>query len=293
MEAIKLIDVSPQGQFSLTQEGGKTLASATDLCNLVFIFGNARSGKSFLMNRLLACVKARQNGHTFKVINSSLPCTKGADICSSFLPQNELKESEHKIMVGFVDVEGQGDAGEAHDTLLALPLLLTSKVVLFNHKGAPTVGAMLEKLGVLARAAQKVRSGIETQEEEDDEKTEYTGAKIFGHLHIVFRDFSFDGDESTVLDQLITPESVPREKKVLGGARANYDPAEAARDRNEIRRLVRANFESVNAWIFPQPADPDTLKEHAELPENLISEKFLGVTQSLFDCIASQTAQPR
>ncbi len=38
-------------------------------------------------------------------------------------------------LVGFVDVEGQGSEDATYDTLLALPLLLTSKVVLFNHKG--------------------------------------------------------------------------------------------------------------------------------------------------------------
>lgn len=298
MEAVKLIDVSPQGQFAVTEEGGRVLSSAADLCNLVFIFGNARSGKSFLMNRLLACVKSKPIGNIFKVINSSLPCTKGADISSFVLPSSALHPSEHKTVVGFVDVEGQGDAGEAHDTLLALPLLLTSKVVLFNHKGAPTVGHMLEKLGVLARAAQKVRSGMEsTGDEEDDEEDEAeekkNGAvKLFGHLHIVFRDFSFDGDESTVLDQLLTPETVPREKKTLG-ARANYDPAEAIRDRNEIRRLIKMNFESVHAWIFPQPSDPDTLKEHAELPAEMVSEDFQEVTQALFESIASQTSEPR
>jgi hypothetical protein len=36
--------------------------------------------------------------------------------------------------IGFVDVEGQGAEDGTYDTILALPLLLVSKVVLFNHK---------------------------------------------------------------------------------------------------------------------------------------------------------------
>ena len=59
-------------------------------------------------------------------------------------------------LVGLVDVEGQGAEDSSYDTMLALPLLLTSRVVLFNHKGAPIVTEMLSKLGVLARAAEYV-----------------------------------------------------------------------------------------------------------------------------------------
>lgn len=305
-------------------------------CNLVFIFGNARSGKSFLMNQLVSCAPVPVPPNLFEVKNLATTCTKGVDISSAFIPQlglhKDATKDERKLMVGFVDVEGQGDAGEQYDTLLALPLLLTSKVVLFNHKGAPTVSHMLERLGVLARGAQKVRAGFESfgaepegkAEEGEVEKDEKALAKqmkkaskaiatlatlghehdqplkkknyvpkLFGHLHIIFRDFSFEGDETSVLNQLLKEELVPIQKKSLGGRGVTYDPSESIRDRNEIRRLIKENFESVSAWIFPQPASPDTLKEYHELPQDKISKPFLAVTQRLFAAISTQTAEPR
>src|SRR4051794_16263298 len=54
--AIKLIDVS-KGKLILAKSGVELLRSlpATSPLNLLFIFGNARSGKSFLMNCLSGC----------------------------------------------------------------------------------------------------------------------------------------------------------------------------------------------------------------------------------------------
>src|SRR5206468_977582 len=96
----------------------------------------------------------------------------------------------------------------SYDTMLALPLLLTSKIVLFNHKGAPTVSDMLSKLGVLARAADYIELAEETKENNDEEesKTGPSSKKKFGHLHVLFRDFSFDGDKKSVYHQLFDME---------------------------------------------------------------------------------------
>jgi len=58
--------------------------------------------------------------------------------------------------IGFVDVEGQGADDSTYDTLLTLPLLLSSKVVLYNHKGAVLASEMLSRLAVLASAANYV-----------------------------------------------------------------------------------------------------------------------------------------
>ena len=212
--AVKLIDVS-KGKLILAKSGVELLRSLppANPLNLLFIFGNARSGKSFLMNCLSGCPGL------FQVLNSSAPCTKGVDIASTILPYKTFREhaatlpvqledielggdacvfgapppstpahgpsaapssqkqaapgpagaaSKRKSVaasppsepqIGFVDVEGQGAEDNSYDTMLALPLLLTSRCVLFNHKGAPTVSDMLSKLGVLARAADYIDVG--------------------------------------------------------------------------------------------------------------------------------------
>lgn len=60
----------------------------------------------------------------------------------------------------------------ADDSRLVSPVLLTSKIVIFNWKDSLQADRILNLLAVLARAAQ----GIEL--DEDD------GIKVFGHLHL-------------------------------------------------------------------------------------------------------------
>jgi hypothetical protein len=117
-------------------------------CNLVSIFGAARQGKSFMMNMLSG------QEDLFRVSNRSVPCTQGVDICSKVMPLHEFastdiaeatnaaqsctgdvdKYKESKVVVGFVDAEGQGDRDVTYDARLICPVLLTSKTVLFNWK---------------------------------------------------------------------------------------------------------------------------------------------------------------
>src|SRR5689334_1605574 len=100
------------------------------------------------------------------------------------------------------------------------------QIVLFNHKGAPTVSDMLSKLGVLARAAEYIdlsdpnegvllmhvspdarfRAAKDPSKANDDGKRKKVHRTRrnhgvthmphqFGHLHVLFRDFSFEGNK--------------------------------------------------------------------------------------------------
>lgn len=287
VHGVKLIDVH-QGELKVSPEGGKLLTDldASKNCNLCFVFGNARSGKSFMMN----CLSGIRG--LFQVINDSQPCTKGVDMSNQFIPHIDLADHvqtygeldfdrAEDILCGFVDVEGQGAEGSQHDTMLALPLLLTGKVVLFNHKGAPTVSHMLSQMGVLARAAEY----IEFTDGTDSEDT-----KRFGHLHVLFRDFSFEGDEKTIYDQLFKQEKVP--KKQQGKSTSGLDPVKAAKERNSVRKLLLENFESVNVWLFRQPANADILMEVNELTADKVDSQFLDTVNSLMRVISKQLSTP-
>jgi hypothetical protein len=72
--------------------------------------------------------------------------------------------------------------------------------------------------------------------------------KKFGHLHIVFRDFSFAGSREEVYQQLMGFENVgptratPKVQNLFSGS-ASSGPKE----RNEIRQLLLDNFASIQA----------------------------------------------
>ena len=66
-------------------------------------------------------------------------------------------------------------AGVEYDVQLLAPLLLVSKVVIFNWKGAPCKEDMLQKLYVMTQAAERI----------NPDESESPDAKIFGHLRVV------------------------------------------------------------------------------------------------------------
>ena len=147
---------------------GSTFASYKFL-NFTTILGPARQGKSFLMNCLLG-------NNAFHTTDSLGVCTKGIQVASV------VSEVGDGGCAFFVDTEGQGDEDVDSDATLLTPILLLSKVILFNWKGGLQKSKILDELAILVEVANCVSSN---SFEED--------TPIFGHLHIILRDFHFQG----------------------------------------------------------------------------------------------------
>lgn len=90
---------------------------------------------------------------------------------------------------------------------------------------------ILNHLGIMHKAAINVATEGDVGEED---------TPIFGHLHLVFRDWRFEGDEASVMKDIFKEER---------GA----DTATAVR--NQIRRSVKDSFQSVSVWLLPPPSD--------------------------------------
>lgn len=95
---------------------------------------------------------------------------------------------------------------------------------------------------------------------------------MFGHLHICFRDWTYEGDRDSVYKTLFTREQCTfvrtcvRARATLHDPRThptnqprphNHQPANApdAVLRNQIRDTVTAAFESITVWLLPPPVD--------------------------------------
>lgn len=218
--------------------------SDTTPLNLIAICGAARQGKSFLMNMLAGedCL--------FKISSSQDPCTQGVDLSrkvvswGAFHRHDEIAMKKHERRsidhassepapkIAFVDVEGQGDRDLTYDANLVCPVVLTSRAVIFNWKDSLQRDRLLNLLAVMQRAAFNVAT------EEDDGGEEGGGgkapaeqSKIFGHLHIVFRDWAYDGTKETVYKTLFTQER-------------SLAPDAVAR--NQIRSVLENAFESIS-----------------------------------------------
>ena len=103
-------------------------------------------------------------------------CTKGVEIANMMHPVKD------EGCVFFVDTEGQGDEDDQSDITLLTPILLLSKVILFNWKGGRQKNKILEHLAIYIEVAKRVSSNS------FEDKT-----STFGHLNIVLRDYHFRG----------------------------------------------------------------------------------------------------
>lgn len=101
--------------------------------SIVTVVGSARQGKSFLMNALTG------SDTMFRVSPEVCPCTAGADLSPDILPLSNFISlgsnyprappvNSSDPMIGFVDMEGQGDRSAERDVRLATPFLLISQV---------------------------------------------------------------------------------------------------------------------------------------------------------------------
>ncbi|OQR87881.1 hypothetical protein ACHHYP_07924 [Achlya hypogyna] len=267
MQAVKWLGMDRQGKMAVSPAAAESVLKPLpedQPINLISIFGAARQGKSFLMNLL-----ANQQD-LFRISNEKEPCTQGVDLSSHFMPLTEFSKQNNNpavksdMLVGFVDAEGQGDRDITCTTLalsgyrdsmlvddsrLVSPVLLSSKVVIFNWKDSLQADRMLNLLAVLAKAAQNV------------ELADGDDRKVFGHLHIIFRDWNFvNTTPEKVFDTLF--------KKEKGGDKE-------VGNRNLARHELIDAFESIQIWLFPSP-----VASTAQLSERIRFEQLQAAFQS-------------
>lgn len=61
-----------------------------------------------------------------------------------------------KIQVSFIDTEGQGAVGGEYDMDLFSPALVTSRVIIYNRTGGLETDRILQDLGMMTQAAQRL-----------------------------------------------------------------------------------------------------------------------------------------
>eukprot|EP00615_Pteridomonas_danica_P002523 CAMPEP_0114350160 /NCGR_PEP_ID=MMETSP0101-20121206/16126_1 /TAXON_ID=38822 ORGANISM="Pteridomonas danica, Strain PT" /NCGR_SAMPLE_ID=MMETSP0101 /ASSEMBLY_ACC=CAM_ASM_000211 /LENGTH=493 /DNA_ID=CAMNT_0001489199 /DNA_START=246 /DNA_END=1727 /DNA_ORIENTATION=- len=220
---------------------------------------------------------------------------------------NENLKIPSHIKVGFVDAEGQGDRDTAYDARIACPILLSARCVLFNWRDSLQKDRILDLLGVMCRAANSVnndtnKSPVKRRVSRTDSTESDTVTKPFGHLHIVFRDWNFDGDRASVESQLFDleeeynpnkdndgegSEQSRGQRKSIAGARLTN-----AAKRNAVRKQLVVAFESITVWLMPPPTER-TKDLKKILTDDLISEDFTEALKSLRSCLVQQCTTPR
>ena len=217
----------------------KVVRMVTEPLNLISVMGPARSGKSTLMNLLAGCSVSE----LFPTYPGMETFTKGIYVPTRMLSLPEfsalegdppVQSSNASMKVTFVDTEGQGAVGTSYDMSLFSPALISSRVVIYNRTGGLLIEEIINQLGMMTQAAQRLQSASES-----------SSGPIFGHLFIVFNQFRLNRTDTaaTLQATLINDE---RETDV------------SSKNRNKIRGLLRSAFESFQVYILP-----DQLKEES------------------------------
>ena len=126
-QALPFVTFLPQQGFILGQESVAFLRSLEEPVGVVCVVGKYRTGKSFLVNRVIL---DRQRG--FKVGNTVNPCTKGLWLWP------EVVRNERGEALVVVDCEGFGglDEHQNHDNKIFLLALLLSSFLVYNSQGS-------------------------------------------------------------------------------------------------------------------------------------------------------------
>lgn len=247
---LELIRIDDHGKCHLQEAGAEVVSKIQGRLAVVGIAGLYRTGKSFLLNRLLGS----QTG--FQLGPSVNPCTKGLWIWSRPI---ELAPGYHCI---FMDTEGLGSTQRTASCdmqILSLCILLSSNFI-YNSIGAIDEQA-IDDLHVVLHLAKHihVKSGHSDEAERASELSQYFPSFLW-----VLRDFHLRlADEN---GGSIT------EKEYLEHA---LRPIPGQEDKNTLREVIKDLFRARDCATLVRPvSDEDTLRHIQQVPFESLRPQF-------------------
>ena len=171
-------------KFSLTDEAKQFLLTLEAPIAVVAIVGRYRTGKSFLVNRMLLDV----TGNGFQVGSTVNSCTKGLWMWNRPLKAKGADGTDMNVLV--VDTEGIGslDADADHDAKIFALALLLSSYFIYNSVGSIDETA-LNNLSMVVELTKHIRTRAST-ESDSGEETGAEFANFFPSFLWVVRDFA-------------------------------------------------------------------------------------------------------
>jgi hypothetical protein len=254
-------------KFSLTDEAKEFLMTLDAPIAIVAIVGRYRTGKSFLVNRMLLDV----TGNGFQVGSTVNSCTKGLWMWNRPLKTKTADGGEINLIV--VDTEGIGslDADADHDAKIFALALLLSSYFIYNSVGSIDETA-LNNLSMVVELTKHIRTRA-SHESDGGEETGAEFANFFPSFLWVVRDFAL---------MLVDEHGIPFSSKQY--LERSLTPvsgfSEGVEVKNRIRRMLMAFFPNRDCATLKRPIeDENHLQRIDRAPWDQLRPEFVQQVQ--------------
>lgn len=266
---IQFITIDNNGICQLTKESEQLISKINSNVAVICIAGIYRSGKSYLLNRLLG----RQDG--FEIGPTIASCTKGLWIWGEPI---KIKNSNTEVLI--IDTEGLAsafeDRNESIDMVIFCLSLLLSSLFIYNSMKNIDESA-IENLALVLNFAKKIQSKFK-------EVGNYVSN--FPSFMWVLRDFALE-----LIDEkgnAITPkqylENALREENINNTSISslNQGVIEEINKKNDIRKTLKLFFTERECYTLIRPVNEEKkLKLIDKLPTEELRPEFLEQMNTL------------
>ena len=275
-------------KFIINKEAKKIISNSekNKKIGIISLVGKYRTGKSFLLNRVI--INNKENKEGFAVAPTIKPCTKGIWLWSNPLIITNSNNNNEPFPVYLIDTEGLGAYDEEinHDSKIFLIAILISSLFIYNSFGTIDEAA-LSNLSFILNLSKSLKLKNQFQKDDDDiinnninEENEL--AKYFPCLFWLLRDFVL---------KLVDSEGNPiSSKKYLENSLMEQQgTTDTILEKNLIRKKIKNYFIERDCFPMVRPVENEKdLQNLMNLPDEDIRPEFITQSNHLREMIYSK-----
>ena len=250
------------GKFIIQEQAKKILIQkSNENIGIISLVGKYRTGKSFLLNRVILNV---QNNSGFEVGPTIKPCTKGIWLWPEPLIIKN-NHSQNPFPCFLIDTEGLGafDKEVNHDTKIFLIAVLISSLFIFNSFGAIDE-LSLNTLSFILNLSKHIKIKNINKEDNEEEFGEYFPSFLW-----LLRDFSLKLEDKN--------GNVITQKQYLESALENVNgTSDIIEEKNRVRNLIKTYFPEKDCFVMVRPVEnEEDLQNLENIPDDKLRSEFI------------------
>jgi len=276
-------------KFVINKEARKIISNSdkNKKVGIISLVGKYRTGKSFLLNRVI--INNKENKEGFAVAPTIKPCTKGIWLWSNPLIITNSNNNNEPFPVYLIDTEGLGAYDEEinHDSKIFLIAILISSLFIYNSFGTIDEAA-LSNLSFILNLSKSLKLKNSLQKDDDDDiisnstNEENELAKYFPCLFWLLRDFVL---------KLVDSEGNPISSKqyLENSLMEQQGTTDTILEKNLIRKKIKNYFIERDCFPMVRPVENEKdLQNLMNLPDEDIRPEFITQSNHLREMIYSK-----